>query len=91
MLFCRFACADFDFCFSSPVAKVPQTTASRDDAVVGHTVPSTMVDPSKGTGTTLLASSSSVDNAGDAGKQAVIMRPAPKFGIKTLAVRRAPT
>ena len=70
---------------------MPWTTASGDDAVVGHTVTSTTVDPSKGTGTTLPASSSSVDNAGDAGKQAVIMRPAPKFGIKTLAVRRAPT
>ena len=70
---------------------MPRTSISGDDAVVGQTVPSTTVDPSKGTGTTLPASSSSVDNAGDAGKQAVIMRPAPKFGIKTLAVRRAPT
>ena len=70
---------------------MPRTSASGDDAVVGQTVPSTTVDPSKGTGTTLPTSSSSVDNAGDAGKHAVIMRPTRKFGIKTLAVKRAPT
>ena len=70
---------------------MPRTLASGDDAVVGQTVPSTTVDPSKGTGTTLPASSSSVDDASDAGKQAVIMRPTQKFGIKTLAVKRAPT
>ena len=69
---------------------MPRTSASGDDAVVGQTVPSTIVDPLKGTGTTLPASSSNVDNAGDAGKQAVIMRPIRKFGIKTLAVKRAP-
>ena len=51
------------------------TSSSGDDAVVGRTVPSTTVDPSKGTGTTLPASSSNVDNAGDTGKQAVIVRP----------------
>ena len=59
--------------------------------MVGQTVPSTIVDQSKGTGTTLPASSSNVDIAGDAGKQAVITRPARKFGIKTLAFKRAPT
>ena len=68
-----------------------RTSISRDEAVVGQTVPSTIVDPSKGTGTTLPASSSNVDIAGDAGKQAVITRPARKFGVKTLAFKRAPT
>jgi hypothetical protein len=50
------------------------TSASGDDAVVGQAIPSTTVDPSKGTGTTLPTSSSNVDKAGDAGKHAVIMR-----------------
>ena len=77
--------------FPSPAAKMPRTSASGDDAVGGQTVPSTTVDPSKGTGTTLLASSSNVDNAGDTGKQAVIVRPTQKFGIKRLAVKRAST
>jgi len=59
--------------------------------MVGRTFPSTTADPSKRTETTLRASSSSVDNVGDAGKQAIIMRPTQKFGIKTHAVKRAPT
>ena len=63
------------FAFSSPAAKMPRTSASGDDTVVGQSVPSTIVDPSKGTGTTLPASSSNVDKAGDAGKQAIITRP----------------
>ena len=54
---------------------MPRTSASGDDAVVGRTVPSTIVDPSKGTGTTLPASSSNVDNAGNTGDQAFILRP----------------
>jgi len=70
---------------------MPRTSVSVDDAVVGQNVPSTTVDSSTGTGTTLPASSSNVDNAGDAGKQAVIVRSTQKFGIKTLAVKRAPT
>ena len=69
---------------------MPRTSASRDDAVVGQTVPSTTADPTKGTGTTLPASSSIVNNAGEMGNQAVIMRPARKFGVK-LALKRAPT
>ena len=68
---------------------MPQTSAFGDDAMVGRTVPFIAVDSSKGTGTTRLASSSSVDNAGNAGKQAVIVRPTRKFGIKKLAVKRA--
>ena len=70
---------------------MPRTAASGDDAVVGQTVPSTTVDLSKGTGTTLPVSSSNVDKAGDAGNQAVITRPARKFGVKALALKRAPT
>ena len=70
---------------------MPRTAASGDDAVVGQTVPSTTVDLLKGTGTTLSVSSSNVDKAGDAGKQAVIVRPPRKFGVKALALKRAPT
>ena len=70
---------------------MPQTSASGDDVVVGRTVPSTTADLSKGTGTTLPASSSNVDNAGNMGSQAVIVKPTRKFGIKRLAVKRAST
>ena len=70
---------------------MPRTLASGDDPVVGQTISSTTVDPSKGTGTTLLASSSNVNNTDDAGKQAVIVRPSRKLGIKALAFKRAPT
>ena len=70
---------------------MPWTSTSGDDAVVGQTVPSTTVDLLKETGTTLLASSSDVNKAGDVGKQAVIVKPPCKFGIKGLALKRAPT
>ena len=50
-----------------------------------------MVDPSKGTRTTLSAGSSDVNVAGNAGKQAMIVKPAHKFGIKGLTLIRAPT
>ena len=70
---------------------MPRTSASGDDAVVGQTIPSTIVDPLKGTGTTLPVSSSNVDIAEDTGKQAVIVRPSRKLGIKALAFKRAPT
>ena len=66
-------------------------SAFGDDAVVGQIDPSITVDSSKGTGTTHPASNSNVDKAGDAGKQAVIVKPACKFGIKALALKRAPT
>ena len=69
---------------------MPRISASGDDAVVGQTVPSTTVDPSKGTGTTLPVSSSNVSNTDDAGKQAVIVRPSQKLGIKALAFKGAP-
>ena len=70
---------------------MPRTAASGDDAVVGQNVSSTIADPSKGTGTTLPASSSNVDNAGDTGKQAVIVRLTRKVGVKVLSLKRAPT
>ena len=70
---------------------MPRTTASGDDAMVGQTVPSTTVDPLKGTGNTLPTSSSNVNKAGDAGRQALIVKSARKFGIKGLAFKRAPT
>ena len=70
---------------------MPRTSASGDDVVVGQTVPSTTVDSSKVTGTTHPASNSNVDKAGEAGKQVVIVKPARKFGIKALALKRAPT
>ena len=59
--------------------------------MVEQSVPSTIVDSSKETGTTHPASSSNVDKASDAGKQALIVKPARKFGIKGLALKRAPT
>ena len=81
---------DLRLLFSSPAAKKPRTSASGDDTVVGQPIPSNIVDPSKGTGTTLLVSSSDVNIAGDTGKQAIIVKPACKFGIKGLALKRAP-
>ena len=67
------------------------TSTSGDDAMVGQIIPSTEADSSKGTGTALLASSSDVNKANDAGKQAIVVKPARKFGIKGLALKRAPT
>ena len=77
--------------FSSPAAKVPRTTVSGDDVVVGLTVPSTTVDLSKGTGTTRPASSSNVSDAGNTSGKAVIIRPPPKFGVRKLALTWAST
>ena len=88
---CRLASFDLCFAFSSPAAKIPQTSASRDDTVVGQSIPSTIVDSSKGSGTTLSVSSSDVNKTGDAGKHAIVVKPARKFGIKGLALKRAPT
>ena len=70
---------------------MPRILASGDNTVAGQTVPSTTVDPSEGTGTTFSASSSDVNKAGDAGKQAIIVKSAHKYGIKGLAFKRAPT
>jgi len=75
---------------------MPRTSASGVDAVVGTKVPSTTADSSKGAGTTqpqksAPASSSTADNAGNTGSQAVIVWPTRKFGTRKLAVIRAPT
>ena len=70
---------------------MPRISASGDDTVVGQTVPYTAVDSSRGTGTTLLVSSSDVNKAIDVGKHAIVVKPARKFGIKDLALKRAPT
>ena len=70
---------------------MPRISSSGDDIVVDQTVPSTTVDPSSGTGATPSASSSDVNVAGDAGKRAMIVKPARKFGIKGLTLIRAPT
>ena len=70
---------------------MPRTSASGDDIVVGQSVPSTTVDSSKGTGTTLSASSSDVNKVVDAGKQAMIVKLARKFGVKAFALKRTPT
>ena len=69
---------------------MPRTSPSGDDTVVGQTVPSTTVDPSSGIGATPSASSSDVDKTVDAGKLAVITKPARKLGIKGFALIRAP-
>ena len=79
------------FAFPSPAAKMPRTSASRDDTAVGQTIPSTTVDPSSGTGATHSASSSDVNITGDAGKRAIVAKPARRFGIKGLTFIRAPT
>ena len=73
------------------MAKIPRILASGDDAVVGQYVPSTIVDPSSGTGATPSASSSDVNITVDAGMRAMIVKPTRKFGIKGLALRRAPS
>ena len=69
---------------------MPQISSSKDDTVVEQTVPSTTVDPSSGTEATPSASSSDVNITVDAGKRAMIVKPAHKFGIKGLALIRAP-
>ena len=69
---------------------MPRTSPSGDDTAVGKTVPSTIVDPSSGIGATPSASSFDVDKTIDAGKLAMITKPARKFGIKGFALIRAP-
>ena len=78
------------FRFLSPVAKMPRIVSSGDDIVVGQTVPSATVDPSSGIGATPSASSFDADKTVDAGKLAVITKPACKFGIKGFTLIRAP-
>ena len=48
------------------------------------------MDPSSGIGATHSSSSSDVNKTVDAGKLAVITKPARKFGIKEFALIRAP-
>ena len=69
---------------------MPWIVSSGDDIVVGQTVPSTTVDPSSGIGATPSASSSDADKTVDAGKLAMIAKPARRFGIKEFALIRAP-
>ena len=69
---------------------MPWIVSSGDDIVVGQTVPSTIVDPSSGIGATPSVSSSDVNKTIDAGKLAVITKPARKFGIKGFTLIRAP-
>ena len=69
---------------------MPWIVSSGDDTVVAQTVPSTIVDPSSGIGATPSASSSDVNKTVDAGKLAVITKPARKFGIKGFTLIRAP-
>ena len=70
---------------------MPRTSASVDDAAVEQTVPSTTVDPSSGIGATHSVSSSDVNITGDASKRAMVVKPGRRFGIKGLALIRAPT
>ena len=77
------------FAFPSPAVKMPRTSPSGDDTVVGQTVPSTTVDPSSGIGATHSASSSDINKTIDVGKLAMIAKPARKFGIKEFALIRA--
>ena len=69
---------------------MPRISSSGDDTAVGQTVPSTIVDPSSGIGATPSASSSDVDKTIDAGKLAVITKPARKLGINGFTLIRAP-
>ena len=70
---------------------MPRISSSRDDTAVGQTVPSTTVDPSSGTGATPSASRSDVNISVDAGRRAMIVKPAHRFGIMGLTLIRAPT
>ena len=69
---------------------MPRIVSYGDDIVVGQTVPSTIVDPSSGIRATHSASSSDINKTVDAGKLAMIAKPARKFGIKEFVLIRAP-
>ena len=69
---------------------MPRTSPSGDVTAVGQIVPCTIVDPSSGIGATYSASSSDINKTVDAGKLAMIAKPARKFGIKGFALIRAP-
>ena len=70
---------------------MPQKSSSGDDTAVGQTVPSTTVDPSSGTEAIPSTSSSDVNIAGETSKLTLVVKPARKFGIKGLVLKRAPT
>ena len=70
---------------------MPRISSSEDDTVVEQTVPSTIVASSSGTGATPSASSSDVNKVIGAGKHAIVVKPIRKFGVKGLALRRAPS
>ena len=59
--------------------------------MVEQTVPSTTVDPSSGTGATPSTGCSDANKVIDAGNQAIVVKHVRKFGIKGLALRRAPS
>ena len=69
---------------------MPRTLLSGDDTAVVQTVPSTTVDLLSGSGTTPSMSSFDINKTVDAGKLAVIMKLARKFGVKGFALIRAP-
>ena len=68
-----------------------QIASSGNDVVVGKTIPSIATDSSKGTGTTRPVSSSNIRDVRNAGSDAVIVRPPPKFNVRKLAVISAST
>ena len=70
---------------------MPWTSEYGDDAAMKQTVPSTIMDPSSGIGAAPSVSNSEVDKTVEAGKLAVITKPARKFGIKGFTLIRAPT
>ena len=63
---------------------MPWISASGDDTVVGQSVPSTIVDPSSGTGGSSSASSSDVNKIIDAGKRAIVVKPATSLESRVL-------
>ena len=68
---------------------MPRISSSRDDTVVEQTVPSTIVDPSSGTG--LLLRRVVLMQIKSLMHQAIVVKPSRKFGIKGPALRRAPS
>ena len=70
---------------------MPRISSSGDDTMVEQTVPSTTLDPSSGTEATPSVSSSDVKKVIDVGKHAIVVKPARKFAVKGLALRRAPS
>ena len=84
------------FDFLSPAGKIPRIATSGDDARVGSIVPSTLVDPSKGTETippqkTAPVGSTKGGSADTDGSKAMVVQPTPKLGMpKKFSLKRAP-